>query len=126
MRDWIILPAAPISAVAEILCARHGITLRALLKRTRQHEVSRPRHDVMLDLYEAGRSYVEIARFLGMDHTSVLHGVRRARQRRAQPPKPLPTPLPVARAVRRRRRRSDAHDKFAAALVRAHGREAHY
>lgn len=64
--------------MVESVAQRHGVTVDAVLGSRRTSEVARARHDLMAGLYGSGLAYAEIGRLLGRDHTSVMHGVRRA------------------------------------------------
>jgi len=57
---------------------RHGVTTTELLSRGRTALLARARHDLMADLWGSGLAFIEVGRLLGMDHTSVMYGVRKA------------------------------------------------
>jgi len=60
------------------IAARYGMDENVLLLQTRRPSVSHKRHEVFwLARVKFGISLPEIAAFFEMDHTSVLHGVRR-------------------------------------------------
>lgn len=61
-----------------------GVTLDELRMPDRNSEITKLRHELMLRLREAGWSYPRIGWLLARDHTTVMHGCRRARQRRAE------------------------------------------
>lgn len=62
-------------------CAAAGSNRRELLSQRRDKSVVQRRHIAYLVLHEAGLSYPAIGRALGdRDHTTILHGARRARQ----------------------------------------------
>ena len=66
------------SVLAEI-AKRHGMTPADLMSLSRRREVSWPRQEAMYEIFVRcpHLSYPAIARLLGgMDHTTVLHGVR--------------------------------------------------
>lgn len=71
------------TAAAQNIAARHGIALADLLSRSRRYSVVRARHELMWTLRETGLSYPRIARWLAMDHTGVMHGVRKHAERMA-------------------------------------------
>lgn len=55
----------------------HGVTTKALLSRKRTALIARARHELMADLWGSGLAFAEVGRLLDMDHTSVMHGVKR-------------------------------------------------
>lgn len=60
-------------------CAeRHDLEPNTLLAPTRKRCVSWPRQEFMARAREAGFSTPQIGRFLGVDHSTVLHGSRAA------------------------------------------------
>jgi hypothetical protein len=67
--------------LAEV-CAEYGITPEEIKGPGRKRYHAVPRQEFMLRCHETGRSLPEIGRFLGRDHTTVLHGCRVARERR--------------------------------------------
>lgn len=54
----------------------HYVTLDELLGRTRTPSAVRARRAFWLELRELGMSYPHIAKLCGVDHTTVLYGVR--------------------------------------------------
>lgn len=64
--------------MVESVASRHGVSARDVLGRRRIKEIATARHDLMSCLWGSGLAYAEIGRLLGMDHTSVMFGVRRA------------------------------------------------
>lgn len=91
-RDWInIAPPNPnqntmiavspkrLEAIADQVCARHGIGRNDLLSKSRRPAIVHIRWEFMWRArHETCASYPAIGAFLGgMDHTSVLHGVKR-------------------------------------------------
>lgn len=55
-----------------------GLDQDAIRQRTRSREYSWTRFAVMNEARRRGCTYPAIARIMGIDHTSVMHGVRRA------------------------------------------------
>lgn len=53
-----------------------GITARRILSRDRTHLVMLARRTVCYVLHKRGSSYPQIGRWLGIDHSSVIHAVR--------------------------------------------------
>lgn len=63
--------------MVESVARRHGVPVDDLLGRGRTSEVAAARHDLMACMWGSGLAYSAIARLLGVDHTTVMHGVRR-------------------------------------------------
>lgn len=61
-------------------CHHFGIEQDTLLSGRRHRDVTDARHTAMWLMRDADRTLLEIAAELGMDHTSVMHGVRRVDQ----------------------------------------------
>ena len=88
-----LLPRADIAAIrdrnnrlffmAAWIANTHGLTVDRFKARDRHREVAWPRQEVMLAAHRAGYSMPQIGRFLGRDHTTVLHGIRQAEAREA-------------------------------------------
>ena len=57
-----------------------GISVQSLHSKRRSRDVTIPRFLVMylMSRYCSHRSLVEIGRFFGMDHTTIMHGIKRA------------------------------------------------
>lgn len=60
-----------------------GITLSQMVGPSRDARAAHARQDAMLAAYEAGYSMSSIGRAFNRHHTTVLHGIRRARERAA-------------------------------------------
>jgi chromosomal replication initiation ATPase DnaA len=58
-------------------CEHFGITPEKALDGSRDRTCVNARHVAMWLMRDAGRSYPEIGKEIGMDHTSVMSGVRR-------------------------------------------------
>lgn len=63
------------------IAVRHGCTLTEVLGRSRFDRVVRPRHEAFLALSERGWSLTRIGRLFGRDHSTVAHGLAKARER---------------------------------------------
>jgi len=59
-----------------------GLPKGATYTRSRAREIAWARQAGMLLAHENGNSYSHIARMLNMDHTTIMHGVKAARERR--------------------------------------------
>lgn len=69
--------------IAEEVSAHSGVPVAAILSSGRVEAVARARHIVMYEARRAGLSYPQIARAMNRHHTSVMHGVRAEKKRRA-------------------------------------------
>ena len=69
--------------IAIDVAADNGLTLAELRSKRREYAVSRPRQFAMLEMSKAGFPANSIARFFGVDHTTVLHGIKVAAERLA-------------------------------------------
>lgn len=80
--------AAPLrwKAIVKEVCEKHGITFGQVLGRQRSQPIVKARFEAYFRLSEeTGLSLPQIGRFLGgKDHTSVLHGIRKHKQRCAE------------------------------------------
>lgn len=71
-------PPATMRSLLNETARRHGMTVAELTSRKRTHVLAHARHEFMwLARNVLHKSYPVIGTFLGMDHTTVLHGVRR-------------------------------------------------
>lgn len=71
--------------VAEEAAREYGVDLGQIRSRARSRAVVRARQEAMRRIRdEMGRTYPEIGQWFGLDHTTVIHGVRRARERLSQ------------------------------------------
>lgn len=74
-------PRMTIRLIAEYVAREHGVAIADILSDSRIRRVTRARQEVMRRAVEAGFSLGRVGRFLGRDHTTVLHGVNAARAR---------------------------------------------
>lgn len=70
--------------VVRSVAAASGISIATIKGHRRTPTAAAARHLVWGILYREGYSYSQIARASTRDHTSIMHGVRRDEQRRAQ------------------------------------------
>jgi chromosomal replication initiator protein len=64
--------------ITDGVCTRFGLTREEIRGPARQRAVARPRQILMYLAREmTGQSLPQIGRYLGRDHTTILHGVRR-------------------------------------------------
>lgn len=73
-------PREQFQAILGEVAFDHMVGEREILGTGKTKEVSRARQAFYLRLLEAGRTCSEIARLLNRDHTTVLYGIRRARE----------------------------------------------
>lgn len=93
-RDWLILPGTSQWVLRRIdrgeadrlvadACQRLGVRRESLMMRCRRRKFAWERQDIMRVLRDRfGWSYPRIAGYFGIDHSSVIHGVRQAKARR--------------------------------------------
>ncbi len=70
--------------VAEIIVAtaeRYGFTYEDILGKSKTLTVVKARQEAMVEARKRGFSYPELGKFFGVDHTTVLHAVRKAEGR---------------------------------------------
>ena len=72
----------PIARVAELACANFGVTKWQFYGECRYRIVSKARWAASWICYQLGKSSVQIGRQFNIDHSSILHGIRRAEQLR--------------------------------------------
>jgi chromosomal replication initiator protein len=71
--------------ILEDVASQWGISVNELVGEGRAKRFALPRHEAMYRLRETGRySFPQIAAIFGRDHTSVMHGVKRHKQRLAE------------------------------------------
>lgn len=75
------LPRTPRQMLEEF-SEETGIPLRDLKSPKRTWDISHPRQDLMLKMREYGFSLKTISHQLHRDHTTVVHGIARATERR--------------------------------------------
>jgi len=82
-RDWIKVgcPKSMADIIADV-SKRTGVPVHDIKGPSRFRSIVRARHMFMTEAYETGRfSLPQIGRFLGRDHTTVLHGIRQHKSR---------------------------------------------
>ena len=72
------------SKIIAHVAAEHGFTMAQMLGTRRHPDIVAARHEAMLRVHEALKdmSLPQIGRAFGRDHTSVINGIRRAKERR--------------------------------------------
>lgn len=76
--------AAPVMAIVMEVADEYGVSIADILSSNRSTYFAVPRHEVMRRAIDAGLSTTRIGRALGRDHTTVIHGAQRARERASQ------------------------------------------
>lgn len=75
-------PRITIRAIAVMAAADFGVSIGALRSSTRTKEIVFARQAVMyLAVEQLGKTLAETGNFFGRDHSTVLHGIRRAAER---------------------------------------------
>lgn len=83
-KGWQPAPVKRMADIAAEVAQANGLTLAELRSRNRAQRIARPRHEAMAKIHQTGRyTLTQIARFFGMDHTTVLYGVRQYEARAA-------------------------------------------
>lgn len=70
-----------IMACVDAVAAEKSIDAVEILSKRKFAPVAAARQEVMFRAISAGKSYSEIGRFFGVDHTTVIHGVQKMRLR---------------------------------------------
>lgn len=74
---WVAPAPKRMAEIAVEVARAHGLTLVDLKSRNRAQRISHPRQEAMAKMHQTGRfRLTQIARFFGVDHTTVLYGVR--------------------------------------------------
>ena len=78
LRDYVV----PLDKVVAEYCRAHDIPLTEMLSHRRQARLAKARQELMCYLRDTTTaSFMEIAKALHRDHTTVLYGVRKHRDR---------------------------------------------
>lgn len=64
----------------EMVAARNGVSIAELLSKRRTGPISKARADAIRELRALGHSRSEVARMLGLDHTTVIYHDRGGRK----------------------------------------------
>ena len=78
---WFIDGESTLHRVCRDVCDKFGVSRSDLMGQSREARFARARHEAFLRLIEAGWSTARIGRAFRRDHTTVIYGARRARQR---------------------------------------------
>lgn len=70
---------ATMQEIAEIVAEETGVPLERLMKKARNKLITGARHYCFYKMYEHGYTYPDIAKFFGMDHTSIVSAADRIR-----------------------------------------------
>ena len=75
---------ASIKEIIAAVAAEYGVPASAIVGNSRLSVVTVPRQEAMRRAKEAGLTLAQIGRLMGgRDHTTVMHGIKRARERLA-------------------------------------------
>lgn len=74
------ISAAEARAVYERIAQVTGLTVDDLTSERRGHGITEARWVIMRDLQRKGATAAQIGRLMGMNHSSVLHGLKRLAQ----------------------------------------------
>lgn len=74
-------PGERVMKEAHVAAHRNGLRLSQLFETCRQREIAWPRQEAWLAAHNAGVKYTQIAQVFGVDHTTVISGVKAARAR---------------------------------------------
>lgn len=69
--------------IVEAVSEATGIPTQHILSKKRTARIARARQIVMFEARQAGLSYHQIGTALGRDHTTIMHGIRMEKKRRA-------------------------------------------
>lgn len=72
---------AKMSDIIEKVCSDAGISRDEIMSRQRTNRIAKQRQLAMRLMHEAGHSSPKIGEFFGMDHSTVLYGINRSRER---------------------------------------------
>jgi len=79
----ILGPRPRMRDIAEQICRENGLTLALLTGGSRERKISWPRQEACRRCHELGYSSHQIARFFNRDHSVVIYGVAKAKERLA-------------------------------------------
>lgn len=68
-------------SICEQVAIESGLTADEIKIATRQARIAQPRQKAMRQMRDAGYGASQIARFFGLDHTTVMHGIKAAEKR---------------------------------------------
>ena len=81
---WQPAPVKRMADIAAEVAQANGLTLAELKSRNRAQRIAWPRQEAMAKIQQTGRyTLTQIARYFGLDHTTVLYGVRQYEARAA-------------------------------------------
>ncbi len=69
------LEREPMASLAATICRWHGMPLSDVLGRCRHRPIVRARHALCYHIEQAGYTLVDVGRIMGIDHTTVMHGI---------------------------------------------------
>jgi len=82
MRDWLLPASTNAADIVARRAADNGIPVHVLKGPQQPKRWSRVRHDIYRELYDTGLyTLPQIGRLFNRHHTTILHGIRRSRER---------------------------------------------
>ena len=78
------LPEGPMREIVAQVSRETGVAVADIMGDSRNRNIASARQRAMFIGHERGLSTSQIGAYLSRDHTSVLHGIRREKERRAQ------------------------------------------
>lgn len=72
------LPRSEAMQIIRMVSRFTKIPVEDIMGQSRRAEIARARHMTYLALFDAGAPYIHIGRIMGRDHSTVMHGVRKA------------------------------------------------
>lgn len=76
------VPLQKMDLITAQVAGRAGLSIKALRSPRRTREIAHARQRAYLILHDAGYSFPQIGRYFNRDHTTVMFGVKRERERR--------------------------------------------
>ena len=70
-------PQQTLSRLVNATACAHGLTVPQILGDQRNRPIVRARWEFIVQAFELGYSHSEIARFLGRDHTTIGHALKK-------------------------------------------------
>ena len=77
--EYLVPEARDMATIVQQIASDNGLTLAEIKSRSRVAAITKPRHHAFAVLLDRGFSSAAVARFFGMDHTTVLHGAQKAK-----------------------------------------------
>lgn len=82
LRDWFIAKPSSSESILRNISVEFDVSVDELLGTDRCAAITRARQEAYLRLRELGWTLPRIGRRMKRDHTTIMHGIQRAKQRR--------------------------------------------